>query len=96
MVRIQAAKRYVNGEAPKFLTSPPPTEPIPSHSVTNADTQTNEPTNVEVTKPERSSTSPPVNFSFSELATEVEILTAKCEELEAAKDAAFDDARLLF
>ena len=98
MTRLQSSKRYVNGESPKLpnsqLLSPPP-ETIPTLAETlNAETQTED--NLKAEKSERSSTSPSNVLSFSELATEVEILTAKCEELEAAKDAAFDDVGLFW
>ena len=95
-------KHYVNAEIPKLSKSnspstgsllpilPPPKPPVVK-STSDAESQTEE---SRVPTP-RSSISPPKS-SFSQLATEVEILTAKCEELEAARDAAFDDVSISY
>lgn len=88
--RMRSMKHYINGEAPKsksgstssLLSIPPP--PEPSSKCSDVEIQTDD------SKLSDESNSPS-KFNFSELATEVEILTAKCKELEAAKDAAFDD-----
>uniref|UniRef100_A0AC35F994 Coiled-coil domain-containing protein 102A n=1 Tax=Panagrolaimus sp. PS1159 TaxID=55785 RepID=A0AC35F994_9BILA len=96
--RLYSSKRYVNGESTKtspFFQAPPPStdsshQTVEAPETTSSETQTDE--IIKEGKSAERSKSPTNNsLSFSQLATEVEILTAKCEELEAAKDAAFDD-----
>uniref|UniRef100_A0AC34FM33 Uncharacterized protein n=1 Tax=Panagrolaimus sp. ES5 TaxID=591445 RepID=A0AC34FM33_9BILA len=94
VIRLQSSKRYVNGESSKIspFFQPPSESPSTAPDTTSSETQTEEEeTEEKIVKEKSPSKSPIDSTSFSHLATEVEILTAKCEELEAAKDAAFDD-----
>uniref|UniRef100_A0A914QK18 Uncharacterized protein n=1 Tax=Panagrolaimus davidi TaxID=227884 RepID=A0A914QK18_9BILA len=95
--RLYSSKRYVNGESTKtspFFQPPPPSADSSHQTVEAPETTSSETQTDEILKEksiERSKSPTNNSLSFSQLATEVEILTAKCEELEAAKDAAFDD-----
>lgn len=100
--RIRSIKHYVNGETPKHSRSPlfprknlTLTEPEPQTKIKKIDSETQTEESISNDDPPTSSSVITTSSSFSQLATEVEILTAKCEELEAAKDAAFDDVSVL-
>uniref|UniRef100_A0A7E4V9Z7 Coiled-coil domain-containing protein n=1 Tax=Panagrellus redivivus TaxID=6233 RepID=A0A7E4V9Z7_PANRE len=83
--RMHTTKRYVNGEAPK------PAIVIPMARIIRSTASQTDHTCVGSDSFEDDAELLARSTSYVALATEVEILRSKCEELEIAKDAAFED-----